>query len=260
MINNSTKWLLLCFCPLVICVDEFRHAVDKFEGQWSWGKKKTTFFSREFRWAIGAEPCVPLSLALSPSSDLEHEEQSGAPFSQLLIIKQTFLKPPDTAPTYFLPPHPPDTHSREGVQLPCIHFFYILFLDRPLAWLKSKAENVCPILPFGKCLPGETRRCHTALGNMPGGWCSISRGWYSWTASLLVPKQFFSSLSRLSAFLGLSSHWRSLWIISSRLRGLPASQQQGVGKILSNCGFSHPVVERSCKPWNKNASSAGWSQ
>lgn len=109
------------------------------------------------------------SLALSPSSDLEHEEQSGAPFSQLLIKKQTFLKPPDTAPTYFLPPHPPDTHSREGVQLPCVHFFYILFIDRPLAWLKSKAENICPILPFGKCQPGETRRCHTALGNMPGG-------------------------------------------------------------------------------------------
>lgn len=85
------------------------------------------------------------------------------------LKKEAFLKPPDTAPTYFLPPHPPDTHSREGVQLPCVRFFYILFLDRPLAWLKSKAENVCPILPFGKCPPGETRRCHTALDNRPGG-------------------------------------------------------------------------------------------
>lgn len=123
-------------------MDEFRHAVDKFEGQWSWGKKKqTTFFFREFRWAIGAEPCVPLSLALSPSSDLEHEEQSGAPFSQLLIKKQTFLNPPDTAPTYFLPPHPPDTHSREGVQLPCVHFFYILFLDRPLSLAQKQSRE-----------------------------------------------------------------------------------------------------------------------
>lgn len=99
--------------------------------------------SWEFRWAIGAEPYAPLSLALPPSSDSEHEEQAGAPFSQLPIKKEAFLKPPDTAPSYFLPPHPPDTHSREGVN------FHV----------SASFTYICPLLPFGKCLPRETRRC-----------------------------------------------------------------------------------------------------
>lgn len=32
------------------------------------------------------------------------------------------------------------------------------------------------------------------------------------------------------------------------------------GRYLSDCDSFHPVVEMGCKPWSKDASSAGWSQ
>lgn len=106
--------------------------------------------------------CLGISLTGSVTSPLAWGIKSGdSIFStahekgSLSLNLQRLLPPASYPPPILLTTHV----LREGVQHPCVPWFYLLFIDRSLAWLKTKAENFCLLLPFRKSLPGEVQRC-----------------------------------------------------------------------------------------------------